>query len=151
VQSKTAPYVLALLALAISACGSASNRSAGALRIFDPTGTVKTQVTSADVIRASVRAHRVEGSGVLSLRLTHFGAKKLQRLTEALAIRGRRRHQPQVAVVQLDDQRHRILIDYRTTPDGLTDTDTDGLEISALTPRAAERFAQELRQPLAHQ
>lgn len=143
--------MLALLALPLPACGSASNRSAGALRIFDPTGTVKTQVTSADVVRASVRAHRMEGSGVLSLRLTHVGAKKLQRLTKALAIRGRRRHQPQAAVVQLDDQRHRILIDYRAMPDGLTDTDTDGLEISPLTPRAAERFARELRQPFGRQ
>ena len=132
------------LVLFICACGSNSTQRRGEFRIFDPTGTVKTQVTSADVVHASVHAARMEGSGVLFLRLTHVGAKKLQRLTHALAIRGRSKHESQAAVLQLDGQRRRILIDYRTAPDGLTDADTNGLAITGLTPRAANRFAGEL-------
>jgi hypothetical protein len=47
-------------------------------------------------------------------------------------------------VLQLDAQQRRILIDYRAAPDGITGAETNGLEISGLTPRAAARFAREL-------
>ena len=126
----------------LAACGSTSAPTVAPLKIYDPTGKETTQVTSADLVKRSVRAGRDLGFVYLSLPLTHEGARKFQRLTRAIALRGRRVHSMQAIVVEIGGRWHRrIGVDYRDFPNGITHADKNGLEISGLTLANARRFA----------
>jgi hypothetical protein len=130
--------------LALLATSAAWGRTSQvALRIYDPSGQVKTEVTSADVVRSSVRASPGPGGAVLSFDLTKQGASKFHTLTRALARRGARLHRRQAFAVEIGGKVFsRPWIDYRVNPDGLPGD--SGIEIDLSRLAVAQRLAKEI-------
>ena len=91
------------------------------LRIFDPSGIAKTQVTSVDVIRLSVRAVRkAGGSADLVGDFTKTGRAKFCALTRALARRGARVGVAQPLAIEVAGHVYaRPRVDFKAFPTGL--------------------------------
>jgi hypothetical protein len=115
--------LLLLLVMAVAAFSSTAVASPTQfrLRIFDPSGLVKTQVTNDDAVRSSVRAVRQPaGSAMLVGNFTKAGATKFCSLTRALARRGSRLRSPQHFAFEVAGRIYtRPWIDYRAFPNGL--------------------------------
>ncbi len=126
-----------------SACGTASHLT---LRIYDPTGQAKSEVTTADVVRSSARASREHGgSAVLFFRLMNEGSSKFHSLTRALARRGARIRRRQPFAFEIDGRVYaRPLIDYRAYPDGLDGR--PGLQMEGLRLETAQLVARHIRE-----
>jgi hypothetical protein len=136
-----------LLVIGVSA-GCSGSRTAPpiGLRIYDPAGRVKGQVTSTDVVRSSVRTSREPGGTAgIFFALTRRGKQRIHRLTRALAHRGARLHRIQQFAFEVRGHVYaRPRIDYRAFPDGIDGA--PGIEIPGLTPGAARRIAAQLRE-----
>lgn len=137
----------ALLVLSISLATSAGRAGTKQyeLRIYDPTRQVKTEVTSAEVVRSSVRASRgPAGSGILDFALTKPGASRFLSLTRALARRGARLHRNQSFALAIGGRVFsRPFVDYRRFPGGLPGN--AGIEVQLPRLAAAQKLAKEIR------
>jgi hypothetical protein len=108
------------------AVGAAMARSGTkvTLRVFDPVGRVRAQVTLAGIVRSETRTIRIPGdpSGVgrLSLAFTKTGRTSFCSLTRGLAHVGARLHNLQADALEVNGRIYgRGYIEYRIFPDGL--------------------------------
>jgi hypothetical protein len=143
-------HVLLLpVTLFVAACGSTSAPKVEPLRVFDPTGATRIELTSADVAKKRGSVWAVQGtpsppSFILIARLTTRGARKLRRLVHAIASRSHRTHKLQAFVVELDGRlRFHFPVIYRTEHVWSTGA-TTGLQIGGLRRSEALRVAREL-------
>jgi hypothetical protein len=142
-RSRTIVLPLAALSavLATAACGNSDRPE---LRIYDPTGRAKEEVTIADVVPSSARASRQpDGSAALSFSFTREGASKFHRLTRSLARRGAEVHRPQRVAIEINGRRHTNVVDYRAFPNGLDGS--AGVQLAMLRLPDAQRLAADIR------
>jgi preprotein translocase subunit SecD len=133
--------------LTLTACGGSSSREFQ-LRIYDPLGNVKGQVTESDVLRRTARASQEpDGSWSVTFRLTEKGEAGFHRLTRGLAKRGARIHRPLRFRIEMNGRvESRSTIDYRIFPDGFG-VET-GMWFPGLRPATAQQLAQQIRSGL---
>jgi hypothetical protein len=114
------------------------------VRIFDPSGLVKTSLTLADLVPSSARAWRSpSGSTALMVTFTSGGRKKFCALTRGLAERGARVGVPQRMEFEIGGHTYaEPTIDFKLFPRGLCGS--PGLEISLSLP-VAQRLARVIR------
>ena len=118
--------------LATSACGGTKETREVEFRIYDPTGKVDTQITTADIDRSSAGLLPLENvRASIYVDFTDSGTSKFCRLTRSLAHRGRTLRKPQSFVVEISGrERRRITIDYVASPNGFCAA--PGIQISGL-------------------
>ena len=106
--------------LATSACGGTNERQESEFRIYDPTGKVDTQITTADIDRSSAGVLPLENvRAAVYVNFTDSGKSKFCQLTRSLAHRGRTLRKPQSFVVEISGRvRRRPTIDYVASPNG---------------------------------
>jgi hypothetical protein len=128
----------------LTGCGESSPREFR-LRIYDPLGHIKAEVTASDVLRRSARTARSpDGSWSFYFRLTDEGETEFHRLTRALAKRGARLHRPQRFRIEMNGTvLSHSTIDYRIFPEGFG-VET-GMEFPGLRPATARRLADQMR------
>ena len=116
------------------------------LRIYDPTGQVKTELTISDIVRSSALADRsIGGVPALVFALTKSGQGKLHVLTRGLARRGARLHRNQVFAIAIDGHVYSTpFIDYKVEPDGIP-AGGSGMEMNVSSFALAKKLAFELR------
>ena len=134
--------VAVLLCIVPAACGG--SQSPVELRMYDPAGQVRSEVTLADVVRSSARATLARGvAPSLDFRLTNRGILRCDSLTRALARRGARLGLNQAVALEINGRVYaRPTVDYRLYPDGLDCS--SGIEV-ALKLKTAQRLASEIR------
>jgi hypothetical protein len=117
---RTAAALIGLLVLAATACGGTSESDEFEFRIYDPTGMVDTQLTTADIVRESAGLLQLENvRAMVYMDLTDSGTSKFCRLTRSLAHRGRTLRKSQPIVFEVNGrERSRSTIDYVANPDG---------------------------------
>lgn len=115
------------------------------LRVYDPTGRERTEITTADVVHSSVRVVRQSGrTASLFFYLTKTGAARFHILTRALARRGARLHRHQHFAVEVGGRVYvRPWVDYLTFPDGLPGD--SGIEMDGVPLATARRLARLIR------
>ncbi len=114
------------------------------VRIYDPSGQVKDEVTMGDIVPSSVEVSGAFENWALSFRFTPDGARKLHLLTRALAERGAQAQSPQAFAFAVDGHVYaRPTVDYRNSPDGLSGS--SGLDVLGLRCNVAQRLAVEMR------
>lgn len=117
------------------------------VRIYDPTGQVKDEVTSGDIVPASIEVSGAFADWALSFHFTPDGARKIHLLTQALAQRGAQVHVPQAFAFAVGGHVYaRPTVDYENSPDGLSGR--AGLQILGLRCDVAQRLAVQMRKPL---
>ena len=141
-------FALLLVVGLTAGCGGSGSRSAPrtGLRIYDPAGLVKAQVTSPDVVRSSVLAETEPGgTAVVFLALWPRGNERFLRLTRALAHRGLRVHRIEPFAFEVNGHVYaRPGVDYRDFPDGYSaDAGTD---IHGVPGDAAKDIVAQLRE-----
>jgi hypothetical protein len=112
------------LVMTWATCGSTKARAVAphlaqtrGLRVFDPSGSIRATVTSADVVRSSVRAVKFAGSPVIIVPLRSSGSAKFCALTRGLARRGARLANAQHLAVEVAGRIYaRPCIDYTAFP-----------------------------------
>jgi hypothetical protein len=121
--------------------------SAEVLRIYDPTGQVKTELTISDIVRSSAVADRsVGGVPALIFALTKSGQAKFHVLTRALARRGARLHKHQVFAIAIDGHVYSTpFIDYKVFPGGFPAAGSPDMEMNLSSFALAKKLAFELR------
>ena len=151
-RSKTLSLLSAVAMVGLLASAASGGGARTGLRVYDPSGQVKTEVTSADVVRSSVRAvsspvvsppqpGRAAG---LVFSLTKRGASKFESLTRALAQRGARLHRNQRFAVEVGGRIYlRPWVDYRRNPNGLPGG--SGVEITGLAIATARMLVRLIR------
>jgi len=146
-RCRSSLVVSVAVAITAAGCGGTHQQARLGLRIYDPTGHAKDEVTATEVIRSSVRTGREpggKGTAYLSFALTRRGNQEIRSLTRALAQRGARLHQPQHFAFEVSGHIYaHPYIDYRVTPDGVAGK--GGMEIPGLSPKVARRIAGQLR------
>jgi preprotein translocase subunit SecD len=140
----TSMGVATLVLLLLTGCGG-SSAGEFRLRIYDPLGNVKGQVTESDVLRRTARASQEpDGSWSVTFRLTDEGEKEFHRLTRGLAKRGVRLHRPQRFRIEMNGRvESRSTIDYRIFPDGFGVE--KGMWFPGLRPANAQRLAEQIQ------
>ena len=106
--------------LATNACGGTSESGEFEFRIYDPAGTVATEITTADIVRSSAGLMQLENvRAMVYVDFTDSGTSRFCRLTRALAHRGRtlRKSQP-IAIEVNGRERSRSMIDHVANPEG---------------------------------
>jgi hypothetical protein len=93
------------------------------VRIFDPAGEIKAQLTTPDVIRRSVKAGRLPGDakgfGSLTLTFTSRGERSFCALTKALAKRSKLAGVPEEMAFAVNGRVYkRPSVDFRASPGG---------------------------------
>lgn len=135
------PAVAALVLAAVLPCqGWAGRRTE--IRIYDPTGRVRTQLNASDIVRSSARALRgVGGSGAwLYFAFTKTGDAKFRALIRALSHRGGVLHRQQYLAFAIDGHVYsRGRIDDKEFPNGLVGD--SGFELQDLSLTLARRLA----------
>src|SRR4029450_12364662 len=106
--------------LTTSACGGTNETQEVDFRIYDPTGKVDTQITTADIDRDSAGLLPLENvRAALYVNFTDSGTSKFCRLTRSLAHRGRTLRKTQSFVVEISGREGRgPTIDYVANPNG---------------------------------
>jgi hypothetical protein len=106
--------------LATSACGGTDETQEVEFRIYDPTGKVDTQITTADIDRDSAGLLPLENvRAAVYVDFNDSGTSKFCRLTRSLAHRGRTLRKLQSFVVEISGRkRRRPTIDYEANPNG---------------------------------
>jgi hypothetical protein len=138
-------HAIVVLVVVTAGCGSANHTTAAGLRIFDPAGHVKSEVSPTDVIRSSVRTSVDQGTAVLYVQLTRRGNQRIRRLTQGLAQRGAQLHRVQHFAIEVSGHIYsRPYIDYRMMPDGFDGE--QGIEISGVPPKKVRAIAVEIRE-----
>lgn len=134
-----------VVVVSLTACGG-SDSDQSAFRIYDPSGRVKVEVTSADIVRSSARAApQGGGTAIFSVSFTAGGASKFCRLTRALARRGAALDRRQRFAVAFSDRvQSRPFIDYEATPSGLCGS--PAIEVHGLPVTVAQRLVQQIRE-----
>jgi preprotein translocase subunit SecD len=129
----------------VTGCGGAHRSAAPAdLRIYDPTGHVRFEVTERDIVASSVKTWRGDGTTSINFELTRHGQRSFLALTRGLAHRGAMLHRVQHFAIAVRGRIYsRPFIDYRLTPDGLDAT--TGVSIANVRPRMAKQLADALR------
>ncbi len=137
--------LLSVMAVTSLASAAVASPTQFRLRIFDPSGLVKTQVTNDDVVRSSVRAIRQPaGSALLVGNFTKAGATKFCSLTRALARRGSRLRSPQHFAFEVAGRIYtRPWVDYRAVPNGLCGS--PGFEVGPMHLTVALSLARLIR------
>ena len=130
--------------LLLTGCGE-SSPGEFRLRIYDPLGNIKGQVTESEVLRMTARASQEpDGSWSVTFRLTDEGEAEFHRLTRGLAKRGARLHRPQRFRIEMNGRvESRSTIDYRIFPDGFG-VET-GMWFPGLRPATAQGLAHQIR------
>ena len=130
---------------ALAGAPARGGTSAETLRIYDPTGQVKTELTISDIVRSSAMADRsVGGVPALIFTLTKSGQAKFHVLTRALARRGARLHRNQVFAIAIDGHVYATpFIDYKVEPDGIPAGPAMEMNVSSFA--LAKKLAFELR------
>ena len=118
---RTRFVLLAIATLVVAASDALASGTQFTLRVYDPTGLVKTEVTSADVVRSSFRAVlQPGGSAAVVGTLTRAGDSKFCSLTRALARRGARLRRPQHFAFEVAGRVYaRPWVDYKAFPNGV--------------------------------
>lgn len=117
---RTVAVLAGSLVVAASACERTSETTESDFRIYDPTGKVDTQITTADIDRSSAGLLPLENvRAAVYVDFTDSGTSKFCRLTRSLAHRGRTLRKPQSFVVEISGrERRRPTIDYVANPNG---------------------------------
>lgn len=137
--------VTILSALIITAAACTEDEDPLRLRIYDPKGVAKVEVTTADIARRSARMHRVGSTAAISFRLTNAGAKRSHVLTRALARRGAHSGQRQRFFLAIDGRIYaRIWIGYDAFPNGFDGR--SGIQIEGVDPSTARDIVRRIRQ-----
>jgi len=133
---------LSVLACFVLANGAFAGRRE--VRIFDPSGHVRTSLTLADLVASSAKTWRApDRSTSLLVAFTPAGRAKFCALTRDLAQRGARVGVPQRSAFAVDGHIYaEPKIDFKAYPHGLCGV--PGLEIS-LRASLAERLAHIIR------
>lgn len=115
------------------------------LRIFDPTGAIKVQVTSAEVALSTVRAVSTPtGEAALVGKFTARGRVKFCTLTRGVAKRGTRLHHDQhIAFAVAGHVIGRPTIQSRLFPNGLCGSPS--FEVAGLKLAEARRLSRAIR------
>jgi hypothetical protein len=137
--------LLSVLALTVFTSAALASTTQSRLRIFDPSGLVKTEVTNDGVVRSSVRAVRqTDASGSLIGTFTKVGAAKFCSLTRALARRGARLARPQHFAFEVAGRIYtRPWVDYKAFPNGLCGS--PGFEVGGMRLAVARSLARLIR------
>ena len=139
------------LVLVATGCGGGTSANEFELRIYDPTGEVPVELTTADIVRSSARAELPELQpvggryAVVSIMLTDTGTSKLCRLTRAVARRGRALGKRQAFVIEINGQvKMRPQLDYDATPNGICGA--PGIEIQGIRRKEAQALVRLIRE-----
>ena len=133
----------------LTGCGGSQHSSTrhlppADLRIYDPAGHARVEVTDRDVVPSSVKTWRGDGATNINFELTARGQRSFLRLTRSLARRGAKLHRAQHFAIAVRGRVYsRPFIDYRLTPGGLDAK--SGLSIANVPPSEAKRVANALR------
>jgi SecDF, P1 head subdomain len=133
------------LAVVAASCGGGTSEQEFELRIYDPTGKVPVELTSADIVRSSAEASPVGGEyAMVSFALTDTGTSKFCRLTRAVARRGRELGKRQALAIEINGRvESRPRIDHDATPDGICGA--PGFEIQGMRPKKAQALVTLIR------
>jgi len=117
---RTVVALVGSVVVVASARGGTSETTESEFRIYDPTGKVATQITTADIDRSSAGVLPLENvRAAVYVNFTDSGKSKFCRLTRSLAHRGRTLRKPQSFVVEISGrERRRPTIDYEANPNG---------------------------------
>ena len=127
----------AALVFLVAAGGAAA---ASGVRIYAIGDTTAPQISSADIIRASIRAASDAGQPVVAFSFTRAGAKKFHLLTLALARRGARLHRFARFAFEVDGKVYsRPYVDYRAFPQGFSGS--AGVEVDVSSLATARKLA----------
>ena len=111
--------------------------------MFDPTGAVRIELTSADIVPSSVQVNATPGA--VTAQFTTAGGRKFCALTRALARRGARLHRVQHFAVAVGGHVvSRPFIDFRAFPKGFCAGPPD-FEIDVGSRTDAERLAHAMK------
>ena len=118
--SRTVAVLAGSLVVAASACGGTNEQQESEFRLYDPTGQVDTQITTADIDRSSAGLSPLENvRAAVYVNFQNSGTSKFCRLTRSLAHRGRTLGKPQSFVVEISGrERSRETIEYEANPNG---------------------------------
>jgi len=143
---RTVVALFGLLAVAASACGGTSETTDSEFRIYDPTGKVNTQITTADIDRSSAGLLPLENvRAAVYVNFTDSGTSKFCRLTRSLAHLGRTLRKPQSFVVEISGHvRRRPTIDYVASPNGFCAA--PGIQIDGLPLVEAHILVEAIRE-----
>ena len=142
---RTIAALVGLLLVAASACGGSSKDDEFELRIYDPTGKVHTEITTADIVRGSAGLVPLENlRATVYFDFTNSGESRFCRLTRSLAHRGRTVRKQQSFVVEINGrERTRPMIDHEATPDGICGA--PGIQIDGLPLVEAHALVETIR------
>ncbi len=135
-----------VLAVVAAGCGGGRSEQKFELRIYDPTGDVPVELTSADMVRSSAKVVSPFPSEfvAVSFALTDTGTSKLCRLTRAVARRGREFGKRQAFVIEINGRVVlRPKLDHEATPDGICGA--SGFEIQGMRFKKARALAKLIR------
>jgi len=139
------------LVVVAAGCGGGTSKREFELRIYDPTGKVPVELTTADIVRSSVRAELPELQpvggryAVVSIALTDTGTSKFCRLTRAVARRGRALGKRQAFVIEINGHvKSRPQLDYDATPNGICGA--PGFEIQGIRRKEAQALVRLIRE-----
>ena len=139
------------LAVVATGCGGDTSKPEFELRIYDPTGKVPVELTTADIVRSGVRAELPELQpvggkyAVVYIPLTDAGTSKFCRLTRAGARRGRELGKQQAFVIEINGRvKSRPQLDYDATPNGICGA--PGFEIQGIRRMEAQALVRLIRE-----
>ena len=142
---RTVAALVGLLVVAASACGGSSKDDEFELEIYDPTGKVHTEITTAEIVRRSAGLAPLENlRATVYVDFTDAGASRFCRLTHSLAHGGRTVRKQQSFVVEINGrEQSRPMIDHEATPDGICGA--PGIQIDGLPLVEAHALVEKIR------